>query len=139
MKTIAITAIIAAVSVFGSACRREKGVDDRTQAEEMYARICELTRAYTERLHDAPDTTDWAVLCGEYEEKLDKISLSYPPDTDILLTEGQNDTIYSLMQDYSKARSRRIHGLRFPEDEPDTAVVTDSLTAEEEDMDFTEG
>ena len=139
MKTSAITAIIAAVSVFGSACGREKGVDDRTQAEEMYARICELTRAYTEKLHTAPDTTDWAALCGEYEEKLDKISLSYPPDTDILLTEGQNDTIYSLMQDYSKARSRRVYGLRFPEDEPDTTAVSDSVAADEDELAFTDG
>lgn len=130
MKSKALTAILAAVCLMGVGCRRESEDRDRTQADEMYARICELTKEYTAKLQTAPDTTDWVATCNEFEEKLDKISFSYPPDTDILLTEGQNDTIYTLMQEYAKERGRRIHGLPYMEPETDSVGVADSIATE---------
>lgn len=119
--------ILAAACLLGAACRRDSNVKDRRDADEMFSRICALTKEYTARLQSAPDSTDWAGTCAEFEEKLDKISFSYPPDTDILLTEGQNDTIYTLMQEYAKERGRRLHGFRYPEEEPDSVSVTDSI------------
>lgn len=127
MKSKVLTAILVAVCLLGAGCRRESEDRDRTQAEEMYARICELTKEYTAKLQTAPDTTDWVATCNEYEEKLDKISFSYPPDTDILLTEGQNDTIYILMQEFAKERGRRIHGFRYEELETDSVAAADSI------------
>lgn len=114
-------------------CSQEKKVKDRTQADEMFERICKLTEEYTDKLESAPDSVDWASVCNEFEEKLDKITFSYPPDTDLLLTEGQNDTINILMQEYVKMRGRRIHGLLHPQEEAqlDSISDSDSLKTEE--------
>ena len=128
MNNRVLTAVMAATCLLSAGCKGEGKADDRTQAEEMYARICELTKTYTSRLETAPDSTDWAAECSEFEEKLDKISFSYPPDTDLLLTEGQNDTIYVLMQEYAKVRNRRVRGLRYPDAEADTLAVADSVS-----------
>lgn len=119
-------AVVAAACVCGAGCRRENSEKDRTQADEMFLRICELTKEYTSKLEEAPDSADWADTCSEFEEKLDKISFSYPPDTDILLTEGQNDTIYALMQEYVKARTRRIRGILYPMAQTDSIEGKDS-------------
>ncbi|MDE6510765.1 MAG: hypothetical protein K2L00_01540 [Muribaculaceae bacterium] len=132
MKSKVLTVILVAVCLMSTGCKRESEDRDRTQAEEMYARICELTKEYTAKLQTAPDTTDWAATCNEFEEKLDKISFSYPPDTDILLTEGQNDTIYTLMQEYAKERRRRIHGLSYLEQETDSVAPVDTLATKRE-------
>lgn len=109
-----VMAVAGAFLLCLSACSREKSAKDRSQADEMFSRICSLTKEYSERLEAAPDSADWASMCSEFEEKLDKISFSYPPDTDLLLTEGQNDTIHSLMQDYVKVRESRIHEILHP-------------------------
>ncbi len=126
MKKKLLMGVLAAVCFFGAGCKRENTDKDRSQADEMYARICQLTKDYTSKLETAPDSTDWAATCSEFEEKLDKISFSYPPDTDILLTEGQNDTIHTLMQEYVKVRNKRIHRLTYPEAETDS-VAADSI------------
>lgn len=108
-------------------CKPEKNIKDRSEATEMFRKICQLTKEYTESLTDAPDSSVWALLCNEFEEKLDKISFGYPPDTDLLLTEGQNDTIHSLMLDYIKARDGRIHDILYPVVEIDSLSETDSI------------
>lgn len=126
-----VFAIMAAVSVFLAGCAKENSKQDRSDATDMFGRICRLTKEYTEKLEAAPDSADWAAVCSEYEEKLDKISFSYAPDTDLLLTEGQNDTIHFLMQEYVRIRDQRIHGLLHPEPEVDSLASADSLEAVE--------
>lgn len=128
MNKTLITVTAALGCLFVAGCRQETASEDRSNAEEMYRRICELTKEYTVRLEYAPDSADWAQLCSEFEEKLDKVSFSYPPDTDLLLTEGQNDTIHALMQEFVKARGERIHGILHPIVETDTVPDSESLS-----------
>ncbi len=63
----------------------------------------------------------------EFEDKLAKVNFNYPPDTDVLITEAQNDTIYSLMTAYLEARDGRIHRILHPVIETDTLSVSDSV------------
>ena len=131
MKRRVSIAFLAAALLGAFACTQEKKNTDRHEADEMFRRICKLTEEYTCKLEAAPDSADWAALCTEFEEKLDKISFSYPPDTDLLLTEGQNDTIHFLMQEYVKTRGERIDGIMHPEPEIDSLSDTaDALQQE---------
>ncbi len=127
MKNKFFLVIITAVFFCCVGCSQEKSNKDRGQASDMFARICSLTKEYTTLLSQASDSLSWAETCSDFEEKLDKISFSYPPDTDILLTEGQNDTIYSLMQEYIKIREARINDIMYPKVETDSLYVSDSL------------
>ncbi len=126
MRKIWVAALIAVASIFAS-CSKETKHKDRSNANEMYERICKLTKEYTEKVADSPDSASWAATCVEFEDKLDKVNFSYPPDTDLLLTEGQNDTIYSLMTAYLEARDGRIHRILHPVIETDTLSVSDSV------------
>lgn len=126
--TVIISVILSLFIVSG--CTQEKKYKDRSEADEMFNRICKLTIDYTEKLTDSPDSAEWAKSCKEFEEKLDKISFSYPPDTDLLLTEGQNDTIHSLMLEYVKARDERIHAILNPIVELDSLIDSDSMISE---------
>lgn len=114
------------VMLFASQCGSEKKGKDRSEATDMFERICEVTQDYTEKLEDAPDSAAWSATCKEYEDSLGKINFSYPPDTDLLLTEGQNDTIETLMREYVKIRQQRIQDILYPEAEADTLAL-DSL------------
>ncbi len=125
-KTVLFT-LLAAVLLCAGGCSPEKKKKDRGEANEMFERICKLTEDYTKRLENAPDSADWASLCSEFEEKLDKITFSYPPDTDLLLTEGQNDTIHLLMDKYVNVRKGRINGILHPVVAADSIPASDSI------------
>lgn len=125
MRNIFAISLLALLCASG--CTHEKKHVDRSEAIDMFNRICKLTKAYTLKLSEASDSISWASACTEYEEKLDKISFCYPPDTDLLLTEGQNDTIHALMLEYIKARDGKIHDILYPKVEVDSLLVADSV------------
>ena len=115
-----------AVVWIAAGCSKENSRKDRSEASAMFQRIYALTGSYTKKLSEAPDSADWAQMCREFEDSLDKINFSYPPDTDLLLTEGQNDSIHALLEEYRRVRDERIHEILHPYVAPDT-IPADSV------------
>lgn len=139
MNVKVLMAMMAAGCVCSFGCTQEKDGKDRSLATEMFQRICRLTEDYIDKVEAAQDSASWADVCIEFENKLEKVSFSYPPDTDLLLTEGQNDTIHSLMQEYVGARERRIHKLMHPVLKIDSLTASDSAVVEQETLHETNG
>lgn len=124
MRKSRVCVFLLAMTMLAS-CSSEKQKKDRRDADDMFGKINALISDYTLKVSEAKDSASWAEACSEFEEKLDKVNFSYPPDTDILLTEGQNDTIQSLLQEYVNARDIRIRDILHPKIENDT--ISDSL------------
>lgn len=129
-KTVNIIAMfVVALAVVG--CAQEKKKKDRSGADEMFRRIASLTSNFTTKVAEAADSAAWSELCTQFEDSLDRINFAYPPDTDLLLTEGQNDTIHALMQEYIKERDSRINAILHPVVETDSVMVADSALIQE--------
>lgn len=126
MRRLIYIIVAAVVAMNATGCGGGKKVRDRSEAHELFEAVTSLTKSYTARVAVAPDSATWAMLCEEYEDSLDKVNFSFPPDTDLMLTEGQNDTITSLMGAYIKARDERIHSILYPV-EPSDSIPTDSI------------
>ncbi|MCM1490314.1 MAG: hypothetical protein NC095_05755 [Muribaculum sp.] len=97
-----------------SDCSPEKKIKDRSHAHDMFEQITSLTIEYTKKVEATEDSASWEAVCLEYEDSLDKINFHYPADTDLLLSEGQNDTIMRLTEKYVKARDKRIQTILHP-------------------------
>lgn len=110
---------LTAIGLFGlialSSCSGGNKGEDRSAADSLFKAVTALTESYTAKISEAPDSARWASLAKEYEDSLVKINFSLPPDTDQLLTEGQNDTIYQLTEAYIAARDARITAILHPQ------------------------
>lgn len=123
---------IVAASVAASAiasCAGKVETKDRTDAIDLFFKISLLTESYTKKVAAAKDSATWAALCGQFEDSLRKINFDVPADTDLLLSEGQNDTITRLMQAYVKARDARFDEIMHPVQPTDSTAV-DSLAVQ---------
>lgn len=121
MKKIVRCIVLFAFVISISGCKQENHDKDRSAADEMFRRITRLTSNYTSKLAEISDSAEWAKLCNEFEDSLDRINFSYPPDTDLLLTEGQNDTIHTMLQLFIKDRDNKIQEILHP------VVLVDSI------------
>lgn len=126
MRSLLYIVLAAVMSLAAVGCGNGKKVKDRTEAHELFDAVTTLTKSYTSKIAAASDSAVWATLCEEYEDSLDKVNFSFPPDTDLMLTEGQNDTITTLIATYVRVRDERIHSLLHPV-EPSDSTPTDSI------------
>lgn len=75
---------------------REDG--DRGDAPRLYSKTLALAKQYADSLRAAPDSTAAIDIFRRFHSELDSLNFSVAPDTDLLLTEGENDTIYRRLQ-----------------------------------------
>ena len=111
-------------------CGPETKVKDRSAAHDMFQQIVSLTKSYINKVEAAADSAAWENVCMEYEDSLDRINFAYPADTDLLLSEGQNDTIMMLTEKYVRARDKRIQSILHPVVVNDTVDTISNANAE---------
>lgn len=108
---------------FVSSCSEHRQ-DDRSQPDELFARTVEIVKKYTDSLRSVPDTAAIARLTDSYEAAVTKLNLSYPPETDMRMTEGQQDSIWRYTRKFLEVKRSRIrHLLKHNTD----SVTTDTV------------
>ncbi len=124
MRSLFYIALGAVVASCVASCESGGKDKDREEANELYEAMKSLTITYIAEVSAAPDSATWARLCSEYEDSLVKVNFSFSPDTDLLMSEDQNDTITLLMDNYVKTRQEKMQSILHP------AAPVDSIAAD---------
>lgn len=94
-----------------------------TAAESLYHQTVHITREYTSRIKAAKDSAACDSLFGRYRDIIDSINFKYPADTDLQLTEGQNDTLTYLSRCLVEIHAKRMHAIKVG---PDSTASVES-------------
>lgn len=122
-------ATMLAIGVVG--CSGGKHTEDHSEADSLFQAVTSLTEEYTSKVATATDSAEWAAITSEYEDKLEKINFRLPADTDLMLTEGQNDTIFRLTEAYMAVRDARITAILHPVAPVDSLPNEDLVNVED--------
>ncbi len=98
--------------------RSTSGEEDR-----LYSESTQLIKRYTDSLANTYDSTTIHNLMVHFQDRLDKINNGVPPETDLRLSEGQNDTLAMLIEKLLRTRDESLRGPKEPAD----SLATDSL------------
>ncbi len=84
---------LAAISLLLTGCghSRENAVADESRV--LYEESVRLTRLYTDSIRAARDSAAVNRLDEDYEKRLTDINMRHPVDTDLAVSEGENDTL----------------------------------------------
>lgn len=93
------------------ACRSKPVVDTRDESERLFRASMTLASAYTDSITAATDSAGAQELYRRFSAKMDSLNFSVPADTDLLLTEGENDTLVNLILGVRKALTERLRCL----------------------------
>ncbi len=100
-----------------SACSGSSESDETTgAADSLFTLTQQALKTYTDSLRIASDSASISSASTGLEERLKEINEKFPLKTDTQLSEGRQDTIIMLTDEYLRVLDSRLH----PKSEPDT-------------------
>ena len=98
--------IIVGLSIVG--CQKSNNNSTtRDNANDMYDKLHSHIISYTDSLKILSDSLSIEQAINNYETKLTDIIFSYPPNTDIVMTTGQQDTLWQLTDKFIKLKKAK--------------------------------
>lgn len=88
----AIAAIIAGIAI--SSCSENNEDSQREAARNLYEKSVKLGRLYCDSMSHAKDSAEVVRLDAAYEAALTKLNFDFPAETDLGISEGENDTLH---------------------------------------------
>lgn len=113
-------------SLFGilclASCKEHRPDPLESQARDLFDKSSAMIRAYTDSMNAANDSALWARLDRDFDRRLARLNFEYPADTDLRMTEGENDTLYYLTNRYVVARDAAIDRILHPQEAPADSI-----------------
>lgn len=101
--------LIPAIAILlAASCSSNSEEKSEQEVRKLFEQTCKLTKLYTDSIKSANDTTAVEALMTRFDERMTDLNFSVTADTDLKLTEGQNDTIASLI-----AKLRSVYNARL--------------------------
>ena len=117
--------LLPALAIAVSGCRNQGDNGQGEQARALYERSARIIVKYTDSLAQAHDSATILRMDKNYDEELTKLNYDYPSDTDLAISEGENDTLANLTLKYVSLRDSLLYRLAHP-----LVLRNDSLPAD---------
>ena len=125
MKQSFLACLTSMLLVVGG-CSNPKTIDNKSESDKMFIELKELLMLYSDSLKNASDSASITNIVDRYESELTKTIYKYPAESDLQLTQGQQDTIASLTDNFVAIKRLKYSNLLHGND----SIATDSITIE---------
>lgn len=123
MRVLPIIGIISILLITAAGCDKKTERKTRGEEDRLYSESVALIKRYTDSLAATTDSTQIHNLMTHFQDRLDKINNGVSPETDMLMSEGQNDTLAELVAKLLETRDKSLKG-------PETAEHTDTIPSD---------
>lgn len=116
-KSTVIISSLVVLCLFAS-CRKEEREIDRESGERLFELSERLIKTHADSLELAPDTTTLLRMEKSLTDKMAKVNFQFPPNTDLTLTEEENDSLAQMMKKFREKYDVRLKEMirRLPAD-----------------------
>lgn len=105
---------LSAIVIGATSCGNSEGDARGKSARELYEKTIRLNARYTDSLRVAKDSATVERLSKSYEEALTRLNFEYPADTDLEMSEGENDTLVNINLRYVSLRDSLLYRFAHP-------------------------
>lgn len=110
--TIRATAVVAVASLcLLSGCRNSHEKRDHALAGQLFENSLRLIRLYTDSMNNVSDSASYRRLKDDFDEKIAKVNFQFPADTDLSLTQEENDSLAKALDMFVKIVREKGKGL----------------------------
>lgn len=107
-----------------AACTEKKTDPARIAARSLYQKSESILSKYTDSVKNARDSSSLLGIMDRLDLALTECEFTYPPETDLKMSEGENDTLANLAMRISFLRDSLLYVYAHP------VVPTDSIPAD---------
>ena len=102
--------VIIACEVIFTCCMNNERKDSKGEEDRLYAETLALIRQYSDSLEVSKDTAAIKNLMIHFQDRLDRLNNKVAPETDMRMSEGQNDTLAQMLIALLRLRDERLFG-----------------------------
>lgn len=106
-----------------AACSNSEQAERPDDSDRLYKETLLLVKSYNDSISAANDSASAMRAFDAFNAKLDSVNFSVAPDTDLLLTEGENDTIYMNLMSIKNNFEKKLESLDKNQ-HPDTCSMS---------------
>lgn len=133
LRSILPVALGASALLILSGCGKKPDKNSHIHAAQLFEKSIVLLRAYTDSLSVAKDSAHVEFLARAYESKINAVNFEFPPETDLRLTQEENDSLIKLTDRLVAARRDRLKYFASPHNDSirmeNTGILNDSTTS----------
>jgi len=107
-------------------CAKKAPDSNREEARQLFSKSIGLIKRYTDSISAARDSTSLFDLDNRFNTSLANLNFEYPSDTDLALSEGENDTLANVTMKYVAIRDSLLYAYAHPKADADS-IATDSI------------
>lgn len=108
-----------------TACAGETEGDEQRRsadADRLFRETLRISRIYADSIRAASDSAAARSAFERFNAGIDSINFAVAPDTDLLLTEGENDTIYRNLMAVRRIYEDKLNALSRRHIEPADSI-----------------
>ena len=99
---------VGAILIVCAGCGGNKGDSSRKDAEALFRQQLELTNLFIDSMNHASDSTALLNLYDRFAERMTDCNLSYSPDTDLSILEGENEMLAEMLDSMMRLKARPV-------------------------------
>lgn len=122
IKKGAAAAAVASLCVL-PACRNSGENHDHAVAEQLFQKSLRLIELYTDSMKNVSDSASYRRMKNDFDEKLAKVNFQFPADTDLHLTQEENDSLAKILDKFVKLVKEKGEGLNANDSIPLDSVA----------------
>ena len=107
-----------------NSCKQQEETTYGEYEEKLFTESASLIQEFIGEFREAVDSLEIDSLNEAFDKRIVEINFSVPPETDLKLTEQDNDSLFNLLKIMRKERDSRLKELAKPY--PDTIPVYES-------------
>lgn len=116
------------LSLLLCACNGNRNHENNEAARQLFLKSKHLTEEYIDSIQHAVDSVAVSRMVENFNIKLTTVNYQFPADTDLDLTEEENDSLIRMFTRFGDTVEKRLKGFA-PKKESQDSIAKDSIAA----------
>lgn len=119
--------IITFFTIIFASCSSHDNKQDFDVAHQLFEKTIRMTEGYIDSISNAPDSAALQKLAEHFDDRIATLNYQFPPDTDLLMSEDENDSIIRMHKRLTNIERKRLKAFSATNTDTIANAVSDSL------------